>query len=255
MFEEGLGGEIVTTISKPGIENAHATQNQHLESLDDTESRAPLRPMYFAYGSNLSYSQMKRRCANHPEKSAKPVAIARLDKWRWFICERGYANVMPPKALRQETKRGEEEEGENVPVSGKEDAVFGILYDMTIDDEDLLDMYEGVDDEAADAPPDGKVDRKIRPKEQGDGSYNKWYVPAIVTKWLDGRDEEEQHGGKQQQLNLNNTLTVLVYIDERHVRVGPPKTEYIARMDRAVRESVELGLPNDWAESVIRKFV
>lgn len=160
---------------------------------------------------------------------------------------------MPPKALRQETK------GENVPVSGKEDAVFGILYDMTIDDEDLLDMYEGVDDEAADAPPDGKVDRKIRPKEQGDGSYNKWYVPAIVTKWLDGRDDDEEeeehekkHGGKQQQ---QQTLTVLVYIDERHVRVGPPKTEYIARMDRAVRESVELGLPNDWAESVIRKFV
>jgi hypothetical protein len=251
MFEEGLGGEIVTTISKPGIENAHTTQNQnqHLESLNDTESRPPLRPMYFAYGSNLSYSQMKRRCANHPEKSAKPVAIARLDKWRWFICENGYANVMPPKALRVSSSGLQ---GENVPVSGKEDAVFGILYDMTIDDEDLLDMYEGVDDEAADAPPDGKVDRKIRPKEQGDGSYNKWYVPVIVTKWLDGRDEEEKHGGKQQQ---QQTPTVLVYIDERHVRVGPPKTEYIARMDRAVRESVELGLPNDWAESVIRKFV
>ncbi|KAN0075069.1 hypothetical protein V8E54_007680 [Elaphomyces granulatus] len=250
MFEEGLGGpgEIVTTISKPGIENAHATQNQHqdvLECLNDTEGSPPLRPMYFAYGSNLSYSQMKRRCANHPEKSAKPVAIARLDKWRWFICERGYANLMPPEILRvglQETK------GENVPVSGKEDAVFGILYDMTMDDEDLLDMYEGVDDEAPDAPPDRKVDRKdrkIRPKEQGDGSYNKWYVPAIVTKWLDGRDEEQ----------TDNPLTVLVYIDEQHVRVGPPKTEYIARMNIAVRESVELGLPNDWAESVIRKVV
>jgi len=237
MFEEGslLGGEI-TTISKTGP-TGNATQNQSL-----------LRPMYFAYGSNLSYSQMQRRCANNPEKSAKPVAIARLDGWRWLICERGYANLIPPKALRvglQET------EGENVPVSGKEDAVFGILYDMTPEDESYLDGYEGVDGEAPDASPDGKVDRKIRPKEQGYGAYNRWYVPTVVTKWLDS-DEESRRAAQSQE---PNTQTALVYLDERHVLVGPPKNEYIARMNRAVREAVELGVPNDWAESVIRRVV
>src|SRR5438034_11443325 len=54
---------------------------------------------YFAYGSNLSYSQMRQRCTNKPDISAKPLAIARLNKWRWIICERGYANVLPPTSV------------------------------------------------------------------------------------------------------------------------------------------------------------
>jgi hypothetical protein len=244
MFEEGnlLGGE-VTTIS-------NATQNQRHPNVSELFNESQVfRPMYFAYGSNLSYSQMKLRCHNNPKKSAKPVAIARLDGWRWLISEKGYANIIPPKALRvglQETK------GENVPISGKEDAVFGILYDMTPKDESFLDAYEGVDYDAPDASPDGKVDRKIRLKEQGYGCYNKWYVPAIVTQWLDGSEESRRAA---QSKEPTDTQTVLVYLDERHVLVGPPKNEYIARMNRAVRESVELGFPSDWAESVIGRLV
>src|SRR5690606_3390878 len=52
------------------------------------------RTLYFAYGSNLSYTQMRKRCSSDPEISAKPVGIARLDNWRWIVCARGYANVI-----------------------------------------------------------------------------------------------------------------------------------------------------------------
>lgn len=204
--------------------------------------------MYFAYGSNLSYSQMMLRCTCNPDKSAKPVAIARLDGWRWLISEEGYANIIPPKALRVGLQ---EAEGEKVHVTGKEDAVFGILYDMTPKDESLLDAYEGVDNDAPDASPDGKVDRKIRPKEQGNGCYNKWYVPAVVTKWLDSSEESRRAA---QSKESTNTQTVLVYLDELHVLEGPPKNEYIARMDRAMRQSVPLGFPRDWARNAMGSF-
>lgn len=113
---------------------------------------------------------------------------------------------------------------------------------MTPEDEYLLDGYECVDDDAPESLLHGKVDRKIRPRSQGDGAYNKWYVPATVTKWLDNQNETK-------------TVTVLVYVDENHVRLGPPKTEYIARMNRGIRESVGLGLPKDWVDSVMRKFI
>ncbi|KAL1963233.1 hypothetical protein VTN77DRAFT_8558 [Rasamsonia byssochlamydoides] len=247
------GGQEDVGINITTAATAATARTAAQDALSDDVAEIPPtqpRPLYFAYGSNLSYSQMRQRCEHDPEKSGKPLAVARLDRWRWLICERGYANVIPPEELRVGQQ---ESEGEKVPVSGEEDAVFGILYDMTPEDEYLLDFYEGVDHNAPAAPLHSKVDRKIRPREQGSGDYNKWYVPATVTKWLtDDADDDDQEG-----LLLKNekTITVLVYVDEEHVRVGPPKTEYIARMNRAIRESVELGLPRDWVDSVMRKFI
>ena len=197
------------------------------------------RPLYFAFGSNLSSTQMRMRCTHDPDLSSKPVAIAKLDGWRWFICEAGYANVLPPPELRvgrQET------DGDAIPISGEEDTVYGILYEMSPEDEFLLDGYEDVD-HGASASKSKKVPTGIRPREQGNGDYNKWYFPAIVTKWLDG----DEDGDKVQ--------TTLIYIDEERVRVGPPKEEYIGRMNRAIREAELLGFPTAWAEDVMRRFI
>lgn len=52
----------------------------------DTPPPPTPRPLYFAYGSNLSFTQMRIRCRHNPDLSSKPVAIARLDHWRWMIC-------------------------------------------------------------------------------------------------------------------------------------------------------------------------
>ena len=186
---------------------------------------------------------MRNRCAFHPGLSANPVALARLDGWKWFICQKGYANVVPPKGFRVD---GGDGDADKVPRSGEEDTVYGVLYEMARDDERLLDGYEGVDWESR-LNEGEKVPASIRPREQGSGEYNKWYFPARVTEWLD-EEQRKLRSDKEEQ-------TVLVYVDEHSLRVGPPKKEYIVRMDRAIREAEELGFPKKWAKEVMRKFL
>ncbi|KAE8351549.1 hypothetical protein BDV28DRAFT_136838 [Aspergillus coremiiformis] len=201
------------------------------------------RPLYFAYGSNLSFTQMRLRCTYNPDLSAKPVAIARLDHWRWLICQAGYANVVPPAEWRVGK---EAEDGEDVPVSGDEDTVYGILYEMDVEDERLLDGYEGVDHSAVPSRATDRVPVHIRPTEQGCGDYNKWYVPATVTGWLDEGQRRRREGG---------VIESLVYVDEERVKLGPPRDEYIPRMNRAIREAETLGFPKVWADEVMRKSI
>ncbi|KAB8070646.1 hypothetical protein BDV29DRAFT_180642 [Aspergillus leporis] len=216
-------------------------------SLPDNETTIPQqtkpRPLYFAYGSNLSFTQMRLRCTCSPELSSKPVAIARLDHWRWLICNAGYANVVPPPELRV----GKEvEDGDDVPVSGDEDTVYGVLYEMDPRDERLLDGYEGVDHSSLPSRATHKVPAHIRPTEQGRGEYNKWYVTATVTVWLDEEQRKRRKG---------NPIETLVYVDEERVKLGPPRDEYIPRMNRAIREAESLGFPKKWADGVMRKSI
>ncbi|KAL8847178.1 MAG: hypothetical protein Q9221_007779 [Calogaya cf. arnoldii] len=74
---------------------------------------------YFAYGSNLSLSQMTARCP-----SSSYIGIARLTHYRWIINRRGYANI--------------------VQTENPSDIVYGLVYVLTNDDEEQLDLREGV---------------------------------------------------------------------------------------------------------------
>jgi len=73
--------------------------------------------LYFAYGSNMDTTQMNRRC---PENRLIGKAI--LPGYRWIITRRGYASVIP----------------------SQEDAVEGVLFEISETDEAHLDRYEGV---------------------------------------------------------------------------------------------------------------
>ncbi|KAL3465129.1 hypothetical protein BJX64DRAFT_253175 [Aspergillus heterothallicus] len=207
--------------------------------------------LYFAYGSNLSPTQMRIRCIHNPTLSAHPVAIAALDDWRWLICQFGYSNVVPPEFLRvgRQTSEGTavpESKAPSIPEGG----VFGVLYEMDAADERVLDGYEGVDQCAPDTTNGKRVHRDIRPTEQGDGLYNKWFVDARVVGWLD-----EGYREREGFVEVGGEVRVLVYLDELRVRVGIPKDEYIPRMNRAISEAVELGFPKDWAEKVMRPSI
>ena len=136
--------------------------------------------------------------------------------------------------------------GDKVPVSGEEDAVFGVLYDMDERDEGLLDGFEGIDRCAPVSGEEGRVPLGVRPREQGRGDYNKWFVGATVVRWLDGGDS--YRGGEDEVMTL-------VYVDEERVRCGPPYPEYIARMNRAISEAEALGFPGKWAEEVMRPYI
>jgi len=73
--------------------------------------------LYFAYGSNLSFSQMDKRCSHNIR-----LNVGRLNGYRWIISNRGYANVI---------------ESEN-------DYVLGRIYKINNADEASLDKDEGV---------------------------------------------------------------------------------------------------------------
>ena len=74
--------------------------------------------MYFAYGSNLSFAQMKKRCPYNLK-----IGIGILEGYRWIISKRGYANV----------------------VKSQHDYVLGEVYKITESDESRLDVRKGVD--------------------------------------------------------------------------------------------------------------
>jgi gamma-glutamylcyclotransferase len=73
--------------------------------------------MYFAYGSNMCIRQMNDRCPNNSK-----IGIGQLSGYRWIISTRGYANV----------------------VKSSNDDVWGVIYEISIQDEAKLDVYEGV---------------------------------------------------------------------------------------------------------------
>jgi len=76
---------------------------------------------YFAYGSNMNWQQMQRRCP-----SSRFVCVARLSDYQFGITRHsrlrdcGTANVFP--------------------AQGKE--VWGIVYDVTASDLAILDSFE-----------------------------------------------------------------------------------------------------------------
>ncbi|MCB1492504.1 MAG: gamma-glutamylcyclotransferase [Rhodobiaceae bacterium] len=73
--------------------------------------------LYFAYGSNMSVQQMKRRCP-----AARPLGIAHLDGWRFIINMRGTASIVPHPGGRVE----------------------GVLWRCTSECVATLDVFEGV---------------------------------------------------------------------------------------------------------------
>ncbi|KAK5057758.1 hypothetical protein LTR84_011759 [Exophiala bonariae] len=212
--------------------------------------------LYFAYGSNLSPTQMTIRCTSTPERSGQPIAIARLHGWKWFICERGCANV----AYTGNVGRLEAEDGPKVDASGG-DEVWGVLYNMSIEDEETLDRYEHVDWSAPEAEPSKESSNEIssdgrgfqsllvmaRPNEQGTGHHNKVYVNAEIVEW-------KIKGWRDQQQDLR-WARVLVYVDEYRITEGAIRENYIGRMNRGIKEAVTLGLSKEWVEKVVRPQV
>lgn len=73
---------------------------------------------YFAYGSNLWWQQMQDRCPD-----SQYIGRGILKGFRWIISTRGYANV----------------------VESSSDEVHGVIYKISAQDEENLDISEGVD--------------------------------------------------------------------------------------------------------------
>jgi gamma-glutamylcyclotransferase len=149
------------------------------------------RKLYFAYGSNLSLTQMANRC---PESSYYSLAV--LKKYRWIINDRGYANILP---------------------SNEENLVYGLLFWISTSDEETLDRAEGVP-----------------------SVYEK-HIITVSTQSVEGKASGE--------------VKVLVYVDVTRVREGVCREEYVARMNRGIKDAVAKGMPMSYVKDVLRRFV
>ncbi|KAF1958046.1 hypothetical protein CC80DRAFT_39509 [Byssothecium circinans] len=113
---------------------------------------------------------------------------------------------------------------------------------MSIEDEKILDGYEGVDGAAR------ETGLEERPTEQGEGRHNKLYLEVEIEEWK-SRTWQEKLG------SMRKRVKVLVYPDEYRPERGTIRQNYIGRMNRAIREAVALGLSEEWVERVVRPWV
>ncbi|PVH81725.1 hypothetical protein DL98DRAFT_457955 [Cadophora sp. DSE1049] len=181
--------------------------------------------LYFAYGSNLSLTQMARRC---PTSTYHALAV--LKGWKWVIGPRGYANVVKvssePKSGKITLKDGEKcEEGDEV-----QDEVYGLLYVLDEEDEVALDIAEGVPD---------------------------CYVKMMLGVEVLGRDDRGEGGDGDGGVGeaTGKEVEVLVYVDVARTGVGTCKEEYVARMNRGIKDAVDRGMPQSYVDQVLRKWV
>ncbi|KAK7037947.1 Aig2 family protein [Favolaschia claudopus] len=102
-----------------------------------------------------------------------------------------------------------------IPSEG--DEVWALLYELSEADEMKLDRYEGVP-----------------------VSYVKQTLPVEYLKKSDGGDVERQ------------TVDALVYVDIKSTLTGPPRTEYIFRMNSAIDDALAEGVPKAYIDQYLR---
>ncbi|KAG6880273.1 hypothetical protein C0992_001842 [Termitomyces sp. T32_za158] len=101
-------------------------------------------------------------------------------------------------------------------IPSPDDLVYGMIYTLTPDDEVKLDGYEEVPH-----------------------SYHKYTLPVKVLKGD----------------NQGTSLPALVYVDIERLKEGPPRHEYIARINHAFRDGKNEGIPQEYITKYIRKFI
>ncbi|KAL2752729.1 hypothetical protein ACRALDRAFT_1072589 [Sodiomyces alcalophilus JCM 7366] len=206
---------------------------------------------YFAYGSNLSPTQMLARCPD-----SEPLCLAHLPHpWSWLINARGYANVVHksypdstslidgvgPGALdgtAPETKTKEDSGSGNHDMGP---GVYGVLYTLGPDDEAQLDLYEGVP---------YAYEKVMLPVQLiGPSACSHKSPSSSPCGGCEPVKQERKEAGVP-------TVDALVYVDFRRVVPDVPRSEYIARMNRAIHEAqLSFGLPADYVRDVMREFI
>ena len=205
-----------------------------IELLANPQPQPPLGPRYyFAYGSNLSTTQMMQRCPG-----SAVVGVAVLDGWGWFTNERGFANVAdgpdrPPLPRASQLTAPMTVDFEIVPGQPR---VYGLVYTITAEDEAMLDVYEGV--------PSDVYRREMVPMR---------FYPTATYKYISGPLTEAHFSAPSapEVVSGGQVCDVLVYVDRLRITHSPPRREYVTRLRRGIAESSLLGVPMDWLRRTI----
>ncbi|KAL1862491.1 hypothetical protein Daus18300_008588 [Diaporthe australafricana] len=189
--------------------------------------------LYFAFGSNLSSTQMRARCPG-----AAAVGLAFLPGYDFIINERGYANVGPRTTT---TTTSSSSSSATAVVDHDADAssssssgVYGVLYRLASPAEKRrLDGYEGV------------------PLAYEDLVLDVELLVVVPAPPPAGEEEDGASGGTARQRQR-----ALVYVDRQRVTPAAPRDEYVARMNRGIEEAVaEWGLPGGYVRDVMRRYI
>lgn len=180
---------------------------------------------YFSFGSNLWLDQVASRCPH-----SKYLGIARLPGYRWVINARGSANIVQISTSHnaESTKAQQPSEG------GTSDAVWGMVYYLAPSDEAYLDAREHVP---------GSFTKEILPVQfwSSEHACKAPFESATKSRVDVAKDPE--------------TVDVLVYINRLKTTPGPPRDEYIMRMNERISDALKVGVPEEYVDKVIRKFI
>ncbi|KAH8598071.1 hypothetical protein B0O99DRAFT_684128 [Bisporella sp. PMI_857] len=190
---------------------------------------------YFAYGSNLALQQMKSRCPSSPFYAFGILKDYKASEaYPWIINSRGYGNVVEMNTIQRSDFFQHLIFGTSTPdrkalmanpdpvPSETEYEVQGLLFTLgTEADEDSLDIAEGVP-----------------------------YAYQKVLRWVEVPEPSGSDAGR----SIRKVLA-LVYVDEKRVEPGKCKEEYVARMNRGIRDAMEKGMDSSYVEKYLRPFV
>jgi len=235
---------------------------------------ASVQSLYFAYGSNLHFGQMAKRC---PE--SRFLGRARLRKYRWQINERGFANV--------------------VPVQDPSSFVDGLCYLLSTDDEIRLDRSEGVPTAYQKELLDVEffvagvtlVGRKV---SEIIDHHSSMIVPQDfldesnvvkireesrhLERWESSHHNRQRHWSQHRRCNSvpgrvdsytreqstqlkvvvgkgGEPAKALVYLSQNYVQDDLPWDEYIDRMELGLDEALKQGISKDYIKTAISPFL
>ncbi|AEO54570.1 hypothetical protein MYCTH_2297267 [Thermothelomyces thermophilus ATCC 42464] len=197
--------------------------------------------LYFAFGSNLWKQQMSLRCP-----SSTYVGIGRLCGYEWFINARGYANIAPSA---KDGGPGGQEPGQEF-----DGEVWGLVYELTHDDEARVDANEGVP---------YAYEKQTIPVEFWPASPSSSTSPprgvaaaaeaaAAAAAEAEAAEAAEAAAGA----GAGKATPMLVYVDTRRNRGGyPPRDEYVHRMNAGIRDALDEGVPAAYVRRVLRRYI
>ncbi|KAG6364572.1 hypothetical protein INS49_006174 [Diaporthe citri] len=201
---------MASNTDKPAATAAAPPQQQQNQQQPETL-------LYFAFGSNLSSTQMRSRCPG-----AAAVGLAFLPGFDFIINERGFANVVPSKITSAASST-------SATAPGGGSGVYGVLYRLSSPEEKRrLDRCEGV--------PWAYEDLVLDVQQLSGGG-----VPA-----------HEATGESSSTVMVQ----ALVYVDRARVSPSAPRAEYVVRMNAGIREAgAEWGLRAGYVRDVMRRYI
>lgn len=160
--------------------------------------------------------QMSLRCPG-----STLVGLGRLQDWHWIINQRHYANVVQSSSSTPS------------PQPGFPDS-WGLVYKVTDDDIERLDENEGVP-----------------------VAYER--IALAVDLWDIGAISVLKSSDEGNSIDLRSvkprTEEMWVYVNLEMTKLSYPYEEYIYRMNMGIKDSLDLGMPMDYTEAVLRKYI